>query len=120
MIPKIPAFSAHNAEEEPWRLQRLARTDGRVRELLRILTPETEDGEGSLGERIWTRHVARLHDDRGTLQAHVTEALGASGWAGAMALVLSRAWDGEDETEVELLVEGEPAPWPVVSILGEP
>ena len=23
------------------------------------------DGEGSLGERIWTRHVRRLHDDRG-------------------------------------------------------
>ena len=42
-------------EEEPWRLTRLVRTDARVRELLRILTPEEPEGDASVGERIWTQ-----------------------------------------------------------------
>ncbi len=79
MVPIEPAFSAYNNDEEHWRLVRLIRTDGRVRELLRILTPDADELEGSLGERIWTAHVARLHDERGTLQAHVSAGLGASG-----------------------------------------
>ncbi len=37
-----------------------------------------------------------------------------------MALALARAWDGEDEGEVEFLVEGEPIPWPVEAILPAP
>ncbi len=100
MIPIEPDNSAHNPDDEPWRIRRLVRADGRVRELLRILTPESNEAEGSLGERIWTAHVARLHDDRGTLQAHVSAALGASGWLAPMALAVARAWDGEDEGEV--------------------
>ena len=120
MVPIEPDFTAHNAKEEPWRLARLIRTDGRVRELLRILTPELAEEEGSQGERIWTSHVLRLHDARGTLQAHVSAALGASAWLPVMALALARAWDGEDEAEVEFLVEGETIPWPIESILASP
>ncbi|GGC53514.1 hypothetical protein GCM10011504_34840 [Siccirubricoccus deserti] len=120
MVPIEPEYTAYNTEEEPWRLARLIRTDGRVREMLRILTAEAMDNVGSQGELIWTRHVRRLHDDRGTLQAHVTAALGGSAWLAVIALALSRAWDGEDEAEVEFLVEGEPIPWPLEAILGEP
>lgn len=120
MVPIEPVFSAHNTEEEPWRIRRLVRTDGRVRELLRILTPDADEAEGSLGERVWAAHVARLHDERGTLQAHVSAGLGASGWLAVMALALARAWDGEDEGEVEFLVEGETIPWPVEAILPSP
>ena len=120
MVPIEPEYSAHNMEEEPWRIARLIRTDGRVRELLRILTAEVPDGEGSLGERIWTRHVRRLHDDRGRLCAHVTASLGSSGWLPVLALALARAWDGEDEAEVDFIVEGETIPWPLDSILIEP
>jgi hypothetical protein len=120
MVPIEPEFSAYNTDEEPWRIARLIRTDGRVRELLRILTPEAAETEGSLGERIWTGHVMRLHDERGTVQAHVSAALGASGWLSVIALALARAWDGEDEAEVEFLVEGESIPWPVEAILPAP
>jgi len=120
MVPIEPEYSSHNTEDEPWRIVRLIRTDGRVRELLRIITTEVDDGEGSEGERIWTRHVRRLHDDRGTLCAHVSAALEASGWLAVIALALARAWDGEDEGEVDFIVEDEPIPWPLKSILIAP
>jgi hypothetical protein len=117
MEPNEPAFTAYDTEEEPWRIVRLVRTDGRVRELLRVATPEAADAESSVGEQVWSRHVSGLHDERGTLQAHVSAALGNSSWLTVIALVLSRAWQGEDESEVEFLVEGEPLPWPVKDIL---
>ena len=117
MDPREPAFTAHNAEEEPWRLRRLVRVDGRVRELLRIATPEATDSEVSLGEQVYARHVTALHDSRGTLAVHVTSALGTSAWLAVLALVIARAWDGEDEREVEFLVEGEPLPWPFSAVL---
>lgn len=120
MVPIEPEYSAYNPGEEPWRIARLIRTDGRVREILRILTTEVPDGEGSEGERIWARHVRRLHDERGTLCAHVSASLGASGWLPVIALALARAWDGEDEGEVDFIVEGETIPWPLKSILIEP
>ena len=105
MDPNEPVFTAHNGEAEPWRLRRLIRLDGRVRELLRVSTPESAEAEGCVGEHVWAHHVRRLHDQRGLLQAHVT------------ALILSRAWDGEDEGDIEFLVEGEPLPWPAAEIL---
>ena len=117
MEPKEPAFTAYDADDEPWRIARLIRTDGRVRELLRVATPEAADAPSSVGERVWSAHVTRLHDERGTLQAHVSAALGSSAWLAVIALVLSRAWNGEDEGEVEFLVEGEPEPWPLAAIL---
>lgn len=117
MEPNEPLLSAYNADEEPWRLRRLARTDGRVRELLRLATPEAPDSESSLGEQVWSRHVARLHDERGTLQAHVSATLANSAWLPAIALLLARAWEGEDEQEIEFVVEGEPLPWPMAAIL---
>ncbi len=117
MEPNEPAFTAYNAEEEPWRLTRLIRTDGRVRELCRVATPEAMDGPGSVGEQVWSAHVLRLHDERGTLQAHVSATLGNSAWLAVMALLLARAWDGEDEEDIEFVVEGEPLPWPLGSIL---
>lgn len=120
MIPIEPEYTTHNTAEEPWRIARLIRTDGRVREMLRILTPDSTEGEGSRGEVLWTRHVFRLHDDRGTLQAHVSAALGGSPWLGVLGVALFRAWDSEDEGEVEFIVEGEPIPWPLESVLGEP
>jgi len=120
MLPTAPVFSAHNDEEEPWRLQRLVRTDARVRELLRILTPEEDEGDASVGERIWTKHVMQLHDDRGRLRAHVSEALGNSGWLSVIALALSRAWDSEDESDIDFMVEGEPIAWPVTNVLAPP
>ena len=120
MVPIEPDCTASNADEEPWRIVRLIRTDGRVRELLRILTAEVVDGEGSLGERIWTRQVRRLHDERGTLNAPVRAALGASPWLPVIALAPARACDGEDEGEVDFIVEEEPSPWPLKSILVEP
>ena len=120
MLPTAPVFSAHNDEEEPWRITRLVRTDGRVRELLRILTPEERSGDATVGERIWTSHVVQLHDDRGHLRVHVTEALGSSGWLAVIALALARAWDGEDESEIEFMVEGEPVSWPLSNVLTPP
>ncbi|MDB5373370.1 MAG: hypothetical protein JWP04_2012 [Belnapia sp.] len=120
MVPIEPSYTAYNADEEPWRLARLIRTDGRVRELLRIITAEVAEGEGTVGERLWTSHVSRLHDERGTLCAHVSAALGGSGWLPVIALALSRAWDGEDEGEVDFIVEGETIPWPLESILMDP
>jgi hypothetical protein len=120
MEPREPAFTAYNSGEEPWRLRRLVRTDGRVRELLRVATPEAADSEGSIGERVWSDHVNRLHDQRGKLQAHVSAALGGSAWLTVIALILTRAWVGEDEGEVEFLVDGEPLPWPGTSILPPP
>lgn len=120
MIPAEPDYTAYNASDEPWRIARLIRTDGRVRELLRMLTSETATGVGSEGERIWAAHVIRLHDDRGRLEAHCSAALGASAWLPVIALALARAWDGEDEQEVAFMVEGETIPWPLDSILLEP
>ncbi len=120
MLPTAPVFSAHNDEEEPWRLTRLVRTDARVRELLRILTPEEESGDASVGERTWVTHVMQLHDDRGRLRVHCSEALGNSGWLAVIALVLSRAWDSEDETEIDFMVEGEPIAWPLSNVLSAP
>lgn len=120
MEPSEPVFTAYDAEEEPWRLRRLARTDGRVRELLRVATPESESSESSVGEQVWSDHVRRLHDERGTLQAHVTATLGSSAWLAVIALILARAWRGEDEAEIEFLVDGEPLPWPVAAILPRP
>jgi hypothetical protein len=119
MVPIEPAYTTYNTEEEPWRVARLTRTDGRIRELLRIITAAAAVGEGSQGEQIWTSHVRRLHDDRGTLQVHITEALAGSAWLVVIGLVLSRAWDGEDEAEVEFLVKGEPILWPLETILGD-
>jgi hypothetical protein len=120
MLPSAPVFSSHNDEEEPWRLTRLIRTDARVRELLRILTPEEDCGDASVGKRIWTRHVVQLHDDRGRLRVHVSEALGASGWLAVIALALSRAWNSEDESDIDVMVEGEPLSWPVANVLSPP
>ena len=120
MLPTAPLFSAHNDEEEPWRLTRLVRTDARVRELLRILTPQEDSGDATVGERIWTRHVMQLHDDRGRLRAHVSEALGSSGWLAVIALALSRAWDSEDESDIDVMVEGEPIAWPIGNVLSPP
>lgn len=120
MVPIEPDYTAHNTAEEPWRIARLIRTDGRVRELLRIMTREVSDGEGCEGERIWAAHVRRLHDERGTLCAHVSAALGASGWIGVIALALARAWASEDEMEVVFIVQDETIPWPLDSILVEP
>lgn len=120
MVPIEPEYTAYNTSDEPWRIARLIRTDGRVREILRIITAEVAEGEGTMGERIWARHVMRLHDERGTLNAHVTAALGASSWLPVIGLALARAWDGEDEGEVDFIVEGETIPWPLESILMEP
>jgi hypothetical protein len=117
MEPNEPAFTAYNAEEEPWRIARLIRTDGRVRELLRVATPEDENSTGSVGERVWSAHVSKLHDERGTLQAYVSATLGSSAWLAVIALVLSRAWNGEDEAEVDFIVEDEPVPWPLAAVL---
>jgi hypothetical protein len=99
-----PLLSANNAEDEPWRLARLARVDGRVREIMRNLTPEASDREHSVGEVIWAHHVTRLHDDRGLLVADITEALADSPWVRILALALARAWDGEDETRQEVVL----------------
>ena len=117
MEPKEPHLTAYDAEEEPWRIARLIRTDGRVRELLRVATPEADESASSIGEQVWCNHVSRLHDERGVLQASVSAALGGSAWLAVIALVLSRAWHGEDEGEVEFLVEGEPLPWPLAAVL---
>ena len=110
-------MTAHNAGDEPWRLDRLARTDGRVRELLRILTREAPDDESSLGEGVWVRHVTALHDDRGTLVAHISQSLADSSWLPVIAIVASRAWNGEDEASVAFQVIGGAAPIPLDDIL---
>lgn len=115
--PVYPTMTAHNASEEPWRLERLARTDGRVRELLRILTREAPDDESSLGEVVWVRHVTALHDDRGTLVAHVSRALADSSWLPVIGAVVSRAWNGEDEGSVAFKVLGSAALVPLSDIL---
>ncbi|WP_043344949.1 hypothetical protein [Belnapia moabensis] len=120
MIPIEPKFTTYNTAEEPWRVARLIRTDGRARELLRIITGEAVEGVGSEGEQIWTQHVLRLHDERGTLCVHITAALGASGWLSVIASVLARAWDGEDEGDVDFFVEEETVPWPLKSVLIRP
>lgn len=99
-------MSAHNTDEEPWRLDRLARTDGRVRELLRILTRESPVDESSLGEGVWVRHVLALHDERGTLMARITPALAGSSWLPVIGAVVGRAWNGEDEGSVAFQVDG--------------
>ncbi len=117
MRPVYPTMTAHNAGEEPWRLDRLARTDGRVRELLRILTREAPDDESSLGEGVWVRHVTALHDDRGTLVAHISRSLADSSWLPVIGAVVSRAWNGEDEGSVAFQVIGSKAPIPLSDIL---
>lgn len=99
-------MSAHNAADEPWRLERLARTDGRVRELLRILTREAPDDESSLGEGVWAKHVTAMHDDRGTLVVRISTKLAASSWLPVLGAVVGRAWNGEDEGSVAFQVEG--------------
>ena len=106
MRPVYPAMSAHNDSEEPWRLERLARLDGRVRELLRILTREAPDDESSLGEGVWAKHVSALHDDRGTLVVRMSARLAASSWLPVLGAVVGRAWNGEDEGSVAFQVEG--------------
>ena len=98
--PRIPLLTAHNASEEPWRLALLARVDGRVRELTRILTRDPASGVSSLGEVVWAHHVTQLQDDRGTLVAHISSQLAGDAWLGVVAAVLARAWDGEDERKV--------------------
>lgn len=99
-------MSAHNTSDEPWRLERLARTDGRVRELLRILTREAPDDESSLGEGVWAKHVSALHDDRGTLVVRMSSRLAASSWLPVLGAVVGRAWNGEDDGSVAFQVEG--------------
>ena len=106
MRPVYPTMSAHNADEEPWRLARLGRTDGRVRELLRILTREASDDESSIGEGVWARHVLGLHDERGTLMPRITPALANSSWLPVIGAVVGRAWNGEDEHSVAFQVDG--------------
>ncbi|MEI6161472.1 MAG: hypothetical protein WCP77_16670 [Roseococcus sp.] len=106
MRPVYPAMSAHNDTEEPWRLERLARLDGRVRELLRILTREASVDESSLGECVWAKHVMALHDDRGTLVVRISGSLAASSWLPVLGAVVGRAWNGEDEMSVAFQVEG--------------
>ena len=101
MEPRQPTLTAYT-EEEPWRLNRLARVDGRVREIMRVLTREPAGGISSLGEVVWAHGVTRLHDDRGTLVAHVTAQLAVSPWLGVVTAVIARAWDGEDERDVML------------------
>lgn len=110
-------MSAHNAADEPWRLDRLARTDGRVRELLRILTRESPDDESSLGEGVWVRHVKAMHDDRGTLIARISPTLAASSWLPVIAAVVARAWNGEDEGSVAFQVEDGTTLMPLNEIL---
>jgi len=110
-------MTAHNASEEPWRLARLARTDGRVRELLRILTREAPDDESSLGEGVWVRHVTAMHDDRGTLVAHISGTLAASSWLPVIGAVVGRAWNGEDEGSVAFKVQGGATLMPLGDIL---
>ena len=117
MRPVYPAMSAHNADEEPWRLERLARTDGRVRELLRILTREAPDDESSMGEGVWAKHVLALHDERGTLIARITPELAASSWLPVIGAVVSRAWNGEDEGSVAFQVTGEDKVMSLAAIL---
>jgi hypothetical protein len=115
--PVYPTMTAHNAADEPWRLHRLARTDGRVRELLRMMTREAPDDESSLGEGVWVRHVTALHDDRGTLVVHVSPSLAASSWLPVIGAVVSRAWNGEDEASLAFQVIGGGAPIPLDDIL---
>ncbi|WP_426958757.1 hypothetical protein [Muricoccus radiodurans] len=100
MVPRHPRFSSHADAQEPWRRDRLVRMDGRVREILRNITREPDIETGSLGERIWARHVNSLHDERGVLTVGITHALADSTWLAVIAAVLARAWDGEDETEI--------------------
>jgi hypothetical protein len=112
MEPVEPKLSAHNAEEEPWRLRRLIRTDGRARELLRMVTLPAADSESSVGELVWAHNVLRLHDERGTLQLHVSSDLPAGPWLGLIAMVALRAWDSEDESSIAFFVDGAEIEWP--------
>ncbi len=111
MEPVEPKLSAYHAEEEPWRMRRLIRTDGRARELLRMVTLQSAESESSMGELVWAHHVERLHDERGTLQVHVSAELPGSPWFGLIAMVALRAWDSEDEAEIAFLVAGKAVEW---------
>ena len=106
MMPRSPDITAYNSAEEPWRLIRLARLDGRVREVMRMLTCEPSSAAGSAGEIIWSRYVEAIHDDRGTLVVSVTSFLEDSPWLVVLAAVLQRAWDGEDEDSIFFLFPG--------------
>ncbi len=117
MQPTEPELSAYNADEEPWRLRRLARTDGRVRELLRVLTRERGGDVSSVGEDVWARHVRTLHDNRGTLEVVVTAALVRSPWFPLIAAAVARAWDGEDEPAVAFRAEGGGRPMAFAEVL---
>ena len=112
MEPVEPKLSAHNAEDEPWRLRRLIRTDGWARELLRMVTLPAAESESSVGEMVWAHNVQRLHDDRGTLQLHVSPELPASPWLGLIAMVALRAWDSEDESSIAFFVDDAEIEWP--------
>jgi hypothetical protein len=112
MEPVEPKLSAHNADEEPWRLRRLIRTDGRARELLRMVTLPATDSESSVGELVWAHNVQKLHDDRGTLQLHVSAELPAGPWLGLIAMVALRAWDSEDESSIAFFVDDAEIAWP--------
>jgi hypothetical protein len=120
MEPVEPKLSAHNAEEEPWRLRRLIRTDGRARELLRMVTLHRADSENSVGELVWAHHVERLHDDRGVLQLHVSAALPNSPWLGLIAMVALRAWGSEDETAITFFADGQEIAWPGEALVNVP
>ncbi len=120
MEPVEPLLTAHNAEEEPWRLRRLIRTDGRARELLRMVTLQPADSESSMGELVWAHNVQRLHDDRGTLQLHVSADLPASPWLGLIAMVALRAWDSEDENTIAFFVGDTEIAWPSEALLKAP
>ena len=103
MEPVHPALTAENDTTEPWRLYRLARVDGRVRAIMRLLTREVADEGSPLGEVVYARHVIGLHDDRGTLVAEVSSVLAGSPWFAVIAAALDGAWNAEDETEVAIL-----------------
>jgi hypothetical protein len=100
VVPRIPNMTSHNSAEEPWRLIRLARLDGRLREMMRMLTSELDEAVGPVGELVWSRYVETLHDDRGTLFVDVASYLEDSPWLVVIAAALQRAWDGEDESSI--------------------
>ena len=116
MEPSHPALSANDPAPE-WRLARLARLDGRVREILRVLTREPVAGVSSSGEAAWARHVRSLHDTRGTLLIGITEALADSPWLPVVAAAVGRAWESEDEAAVAFRVEGRSRPVALSEIL---
>ena len=110
MHPGAPALTARGSDQEPWRLHRLHRVDGRVREILRALTRENGAEVNSTGEIVWAEHVTQLREDRGTLEVHVSDALARSTWFSVIAAAAGRAWDGEDESTLCFHVAGASRP----------